>query len=164
MPPRKEKKSRPISNKCTKRRSYNYRAHLSLVVPLFRKSVQKNDAIKKSTPASEERSTVPAVEVHFTHSCAYAPLCSSDAALREVLCAVQRSLRLSRARARVRSHTAKRGRARTPTRSKLAPAVTYIHCNKLRCTYVQRALHVTHVLAYATGSLRLSLFRSSSHC
>lgn len=56
-----------------------------------------------------------------------------------------------------RAHTAaKHGRARTPTQSKLAPAVTYVHCNKLRCTYVQRALHVTHVLAYATGTLRLS--------
>jgi len=64
---------------------------------------------------------------------------------------------------RAYAHTAaKYGRARTPTQSKLAPAVTYIHCNKLRCTYVQRALHVTHVLAYATGSLHLS--RSSSHC
>jgi len=44
-------------------------------------------------------------------------------------------------------HSAARARS-TRTRSKLARnAVTYVHCNKLRCAYVQRALHVTHVLA-----------------
>lgn len=36
----------------------------------------------------------------------------------------------------------------------------YIYCNKLRCTYVQRALHVTHMLAYATGSRPVSVCRS----
>lgn len=41
--------------------------------------------------------------------------------------------------------TATRARSRTPTQAKLAHAVTHVHCNKLRCTYVQRALHVTHV-------------------
>lgn len=69
----------------------------------------------------------------------------SGTALRGVLCAVP-------AFTATRAHTtAKHGRARTPTQSKLAPAVTYVHCNKLRCTYIQRALHVTHVFAYATA-------------
>lgn len=60
----------------------------------------------------------------------------APASLRGVLCAF----------------TAVRARADTRTGPKLAQR-RYIYCNKLRCTYVQRALHVTHVLAYATGSL-----------
>lgn len=64
-------------------------------------------------------------------------LCSASAALREVLCAFT-------------------ARVYTPTQPKSARAVTCIHCNKLRCAYVQRALRVTHMLAYATVSVSLA--------
>lgn len=114
--------------------------------------MQKNDAIKKKYASKLGRGEEYGASgrgAFYAFAYAYAPLCSSGAALREVLCAVQRSLRLA--------HRETWARAYTHT---IETAVTYIHCNKLRCTYVQRAPHVTHVLAYATGSLRL--FRSSS--
>lgn len=57
--------------------------------------------------------------------------CAAPAALREVLCAVHCG---ARSRARVLLHR----------RNWLTP-LAHVHCNKLRCTYVQRALHVTHV-------------------
>lgn len=148
-------KSRPISDKCAKRRSYNYRrtsVPRSSIVP--EKRVKEwRDKKKVRERARGEEYGASGRGAFYTFAC--------------VCAAVQRGLErgslCGSAFTAARTHTAaKHGRARTPTQSKLAPAVTYVHCNKLRCTYVQRALHVTHVLAYATGSLGLS--RASSRC
>lgn len=166
-------KSWPISDKCAKRRSCNYRVYLSLVVPLFRKSVQKSDAMKKEVrrAANErvERSTVPAAEVHFTHSRAYAPLCSSGAALREVLCAVQRSLRPARSRSHSRET---RARAYTHTAETwLPPLHTYTVTSCVALMYKGRSMWLTcsHMLPADSVSLArpptvdLSSFPSASY-
>lgn len=80
---------------------------------------------------------------------------AAAAALRGVLCAVERSPRLTLGV----THTLARTYARTRSRAiaRAPPGLhthVYAYCNKLRLR-VQRALHVSHVLAYAaTAQIR----------